>query len=108
MMAVTANGKPAVTHYTVSERFASCTLLRCRLETGRTHQIRVHLTSIGHPLIGDPVYRGRAGQQGPIVFGRQALHAQRLGLLHPDSGVAMNWSAPVPDDFRELLEGLAQ
>ena len=103
MMAVVETGKPAVTHYEVLEHFATCTLLRCRLETGRTHQIRVHLTSIGHPLVGDPVYRGRAGGAPGIAFGRQALHAERLGLRHPVDGTDMQWVAPVPADMAELL-----
>ena len=107
MMAVVPSGKPAVTHYEVLERFAACTLLRCRLETGRTHQIRVHLNSIGHPLIGDPVYRGKAAPAG-IAFGRQALHAEHLGLRHPVTGATMNWSSPIPADFAALLAGLAR
>ena len=107
MMAVVPSGKPAVTHYEVLERFAACTLLRCRLETGRTHQIRVHMTSIGHPLIGDPVYRGKAVPAG-IAFGRQALHAEHLGLRHPASGAPMNWSSPVPADIAELVAWLAR
>jgi 23S rRNA pseudouridine1911/1915/1917 synthase len=105
-MAVVANGKPAVTHVVVMERFDTCTLVRCRLETGRTHQIRVHLTHVGHPLVGDPTYRGRVGQRGPIEFGRQALHAERLGLRHPATGRTMGWSAPLPADFAELLDEL--
>ncbi|MEP7083927.1 MAG: 23S rRNA pseudouridine(1911/1915/1917) synthase RluD [Betaproteobacteria bacterium] len=105
MMAIVSTGKPAITHYAVLERYAACTLLRCRLETGRTHQIRVHLNSIGHPLIGDPVYRGKALPAG-IAFGRQALHAQHLGLLHPASGVPVQWSSPIPDDIGQLLAEL--
>lgn len=106
MMAVVATGKPAITHYEVLERFASCTLLRCRLETGRTHQIRVHLTSIGHPLVGDPVYGSRGGVAHAVAFGRQALHAERLGLRHPVSGAAVNWTSPLPADMAALLAGL--
>jgi 23S rRNA pseudouridine1911/1915/1917 synthase len=108
MMAVVATGKAAITHYEVLERFASCTLLRCRLETGRTHQIRVHLTSIGYPLVGDPVYRGRTGSASPLSFGRQALHAERLGLRHPATSVAMSWISPVPPDMAGLLAGLVR
>jgi len=101
-MAVVSAGKPARTHYEVVERFGAATLLRCRLETGRTHQIRVHLASIGHPLIGDPAYGGRSA----IAFPRQALHAARLALLHPSTGHAAAWESPLPADFRGLLEAL--
>ena len=107
-MAVVASGRTARTHVDVVERFGFATLLRCRLETGRTHQIRVHLTAIGHPLVGDPTYRGRrmtnaAAPAAMQAFSRQALHAQRLGLVHPDTGAAMLWEAPLPRDFAELL-----
>jgi len=101
-MAVVATGKPARTHYEVIERFGVATLLSCRLETGRTHQIRVHLASLGHPLVGDPAY----GKRGPIAFARQALHAARLGLVHPVTGRACEWNAPLPADFASLLETL--
>ena len=101
-MAVVPGGKPAVTHYKPVERFAAHTLLECRLETGRTHQIRVHLASIGHPLEGDATYAGR----GPQAFGRQALHAWRLAFLHPASGVEVAFESPLPDDFEALLERL--
>jgi 23S rRNA pseudouridine1911/1915/1917 synthase len=103
-MAVTNAGKPARTHYRVLERFADCTLVECSLETGRTHQIRVHLASLGHPLVGDAVYGGN--RPGGPVFGRQALHARRLGLLHPSSALPMEWESPLPADFTELLEHL--
>ncbi len=108
LMAVTQGGKPAVTHYAIVERFTTSTLLRCRLETGRTHQIRVHLTSIGHPLVGDPVYRGRATTQAPIAFARQALHAERLALRHPSSRADAEWRSKLPADMRALLDRLAQ
>ena len=108
MMAVVATGKPALTHYAVLERFALCTLLRCRLETGRTHQIRVHLTSISYPLVGDPVYRSKTGAAPAIAFSRQALHAERLGLCHPVSRSAMHWTSPPPADMAALLAGLAR
>ncbi len=115
-MAVVAHGgKPAVTHYRVVERFRGHTLLRVRLETGRTHQIRVHLAWLKHPLAGDPVYGGRprlpAGasallRETLLAFRRQALHAGRLSLVHPASGESMSWEAPPPEDFRALLEAL--
>jgi 23S rRNA pseudouridine1911/1915/1917 synthase len=101
-MAVVATGKPARTHFDVLERFTVATLLRCRLETGRTHQIRVHLASLGHPLVGDPAY----GRTGPVRFSRQALHAARLALVHPSTGHACAWTSPLPRDFQELLTGL--
>jgi 23S rRNA pseudouridine1911/1915/1917 synthase len=104
-LAVVKTGKPARTHYRVVERFVDCTLVECALETGRTHQIRVHMTSIGHPLVGDPVYGGGTSRvpSGP-GFHRQALHARRLGLLHPASGKPMLWKANLPDDMAELVQ----
>jgi len=106
-MAVVARGKPATTHFAVCERGASWSLLRCRLETGRTHQIRVHLHSIGHPLIGDPVYRlSNRGTNLPaeaLVFPRQALHAATLALAHPRTGDTLTWRAPTPPDIAQLL-----
>ena len=104
-MAVVARGKPAVTQYRVLERYADSTYVECRLETGRTHQIRVHLASIGHPLVGDPVY-GKRNVKPELAFHRQALHARRLGLVHPASREAMSWEAPIPSDMRELLARL--
>jgi len=101
-MAVVATGKPAVTRYKVRERFGDVTLLACRLETGRTHQIRVHLASIAHPLVGDPAY----GRRHPLAFGRQALHAWRLGLIHPRTRQPVEWEAPLPADFSALLATL--
>jgi 23S rRNA pseudouridine1911/1915/1917 synthase len=109
-MAVVERGKPARTHYSIEERGVGWTLLRCRLETGRTHQIRVHLSSIDHGLIGDPVYK-----KGPVSasiparasgFPRQALHAQDLQIVHPDTGAAMRWHSPLPRDMIELLDCL--
>jgi len=109
-MAVVAHGKPAVTHYAVRAGDAGWSVLDCRLETGRTHQIRVHLHSIGHPLIGDPVYvaaRQSAGlPEAARAFPRQALHAARLGLQHPGSGEARAWKSPLPDDLAQLIDAL--
>ena len=109
-MAVTARGKAATTHYTVLERGPSWSLLCCRLETGRTHQIRVHLHSIGHPLIGDPVYRFKnRSTKLPVEvldFPRQALHAARLALVHPQTGETLTWQAPMPPDIAHLLSVL--
>ncbi|MQY50320.1 23S rRNA pseudouridine(1911/1915/1917) synthase RluD [Rhodocyclus tenuis] len=106
-MAVVRGGKPARTHYRILERFIGCTLVECALETGRTHQIRVHMASIGHPLVGDPVYGGGASRI-PVgaVFHRQALHAWRLGLVHPVTGRTMQWTSPIPEDFAGLLDDL--
>jgi 23S rRNA pseudouridine1911/1915/1917 synthase len=106
-MAVIARGKAAVTHYRVVARYADATLLQCRLETGRTHQIRVHLASIGHPIVGDPVYGGRAGKARTGDFDRQALHAQELGLVHPVSRQPMSWHAPMPEDMQRLIATFA-
>jgi 23S rRNA pseudouridine1911/1915/1917 synthase len=103
-MTVTRGGKPAVTRYRILENFTACTALECSLETGRTHQIRVHMASLGHPLLGDPVY-GRATPHLP-PFPRQALHAARLGLVHPDSGTGMHWKSPLPEDLLNLLDQL--
>ncbi len=116
-MAVVASGKPAVTHYRVLERFAAFTLVLARLETGRTHQIRVHLASIHHPLVGDPLYGGRLRlpraipetlRQTLSEFRRQALHAWRLQLCHPASGETLGWEAAMPEDFRGLLSALRE
>jgi 23S rRNA pseudouridine1911/1915/1917 synthase len=110
-MAVVERGKPARTHVEVLERLDVATVVRCRLETGRTHQIRVHLAAAGHPLIGDPTYRGRRKGAADAVeqvraFARQALHAQRLGLVHPATGKAMRWESPVPADIASLIAAL--
>ena len=104
-MAVVKGGKPAVTRYRVIKRFIDTTYVACQLETGRTHQIRVHLASIGHPLVGDELYRGRI--PGP-AFPRQALHARRLGLVHPVTRELMEWHAPVPDDMEQLIAELRE
>jgi 23S rRNA pseudouridine1911/1915/1917 synthase len=103
-MAITPRGKPAITHYRILERYRGATLIACRLETGRTHQIRVHMASLGHPLLGDPVY-GRPATTLP-AFPRQALHATRLGLAHPECGTPMSWESPLPADMAALLASL--
>jgi 23S rRNA pseudouridine1911/1915/1917 synthase len=105
-MAVVPRGKPATTHYRVVSRYCDATLLDCSLETGRTHQIRVHLASIGHSLVGDPVYGHRGGKHEPRAFQRQALHARRLAFVHPESVRTMSWEAPMPEDMRELIAAL--
>lgn len=94
------NGKEAVTHYRVLERFRGYTYVECRLETGRTHQIRVHMASIGHPLLGDLVY---GPQKQPFHLHGQTLHAGVLGFIHPRTGEYMEFSAPLPDYFEDLL-----
>ena len=105
-MAVVAKGKPARTHVAIIERFGVATLVRCRLETGRTHQIRVHLAAIGHPLVGDPAYGGRRSAAGIPAFARQALHATRLALDHPAAGRSMHFDAPAPADLAALIDSL--
>lgn len=109
-MAVVAGGKSARTHFSPLESARHWSRLRCRLETGRTHQIRVHLHSLGHPLIGDPVYRsGRQVQALPaqaLDFRRQALHAERLRLLHPASRESLEFDSPLPGDMQQLLAAL--
>ncbi len=114
-MAVTHAGRPAVTHYRVLERFAAHTFIAVRLETGRTHQIRVHMAHVHHPLIGDPVYGGRLKLPRGVSedvrnalqsFRRQALHASDLGFTHPVSGADMQFHAPLPDDLLALLIAL--
>jgi 23S rRNA pseudouridine1911/1915/1917 synthase len=111
-MAVSERGKPAVSHYRVEKKFRAHTLLRVKLESGRTHQIRVHMAHLRHPLVGDPVYGGRlhlpkgAGEElidALRGFRRQALHAARLGLVHPVSGKHLEWEAPMPNDMQALL-----
>ncbi|MGI6002016.1 MAG: RluA family pseudouridine synthase [Lachnospiraceae bacterium] len=95
------NGRNAVTHYRVLERFGRYTYIECQLETGRTHQIRVHMTSIGHPLIGDTVY---GPSKDPFHLGGQALHAMVLGFIHPTSGEYVEFQAPLPEYFQKLLQ----
>jgi 23S rRNA pseudouridine1911/1915/1917 synthase len=103
-MAVTQRGKDARTSYRVLERFGHAALVECRLETGRTHQIRVHFQHIRHPLVGDSVYR--RGTRHGLAFARQALHACELTLIHPGKHQPMTWSAPPPQDFQRLLTTL--
>jgi 23S rRNA pseudouridine1911/1915/1917 synthase len=114
-IAVRDGGRDAVTHYRVSERYAHHTRLALRLETGRTHQIRVHLAHLGHPVLGDPLYAGRlrlpAGIDPVLAdvlrgFKRQALHATRLGLVHPGDGFERVWERPPPADMQALITAL--
>ena len=114
-MAVFPTGKPAVTHYRVMEKYRLHTRLRLRLETGRTHQIRVHMAHIAHPLVGDPLYGGRPrppkGASESFIqtlrdFDRQALHATMLRLYHPITGELMEWHAPIPEDMQKLIQEL--
>ncbi|WP_130831251.1 23S rRNA pseudouridine(1911/1915/1917) synthase RluD [[Erwinia] mediterraneensis] len=114
-MAVHPMGKPAVTHYRIMEHFRAHTRLRLRLETGRTHQIRVHMAHINHPLVGDPLYGGRPrppkGASDDFIatlraFDRQALHATMLRLYHPITGIEMEWHAPLPQDMVDLIDAL--
>ncbi|WP_369385512.1 RluA family pseudouridine synthase [Lentilactobacillus farraginis] len=100
--AVVLNGRPAITHFKVLERFADYTLVSCRLETGRTHQIRVHMQYIGHPLVGDPLY----GPKKTIHGNGQFLHAQELGFEHPRTHELMIFSAPLPEVFEKTLRTL--
>ena len=113
--AVIENGKDAVTHYRVLKRFRSHTHVRVKLETGRTHQIRVHMSHIRYPLVGDPLYGGRLqipkGCSGALAnvlknFDRQALHARRLGFIHPRTGEMVSWESELPADMRALLVAL--
>jgi 23S rRNA pseudouridine1911/1915/1917 synthase len=114
-MVVRADGRPAVTRYRIAKRFRAHTLVRVELETGRTHQIRVHLAHIGFPVVGDPLYAGRrripAGCTPALTaelhaFRRQALHAARLKLQHPMTGRELAWEAPLPEDMQRLLAAL--
>jgi 23S rRNA pseudouridine1911/1915/1917 synthase len=113
--AVSMSGKDATTHYRAIDRFKSHTHVKAILETGRTHQIRVHLSYVGHSLIGDPMYGGRVRfpkkaseelKEALLNFKRQALHSKKLTLAHPISGESMSWKAPLPDDMLELLKVL--
>ena len=115
-MAVTEKGKPATTHYRIVRKFPACTDTRLRLETGRTHQIRVHMAHLGHPIIGDPVYGGRKRfaknvsatiREALAAFPRQALHARRLELRHPMNGEFLELEAPLATDMAELLDRIS-
>jgi 23S rRNA pseudouridine1911/1915/1917 synthase len=115
MAVLSAGGKRAVTHYRVAKRYPHHTHIRVKLETGRTHQIRVHMAHIGHSLVGDQTYGNRfkipKGANQQLVdalksFPRQALHAFKLGLEHPGTGEYTEWTAPLPEDFRGLLDAL--
>ena len=114
-MAVVATGKPAITHYRLIERFAAHTHVRCKLESGRTHQIRVHMAYVKHPLVGDPQYGGRlrlpkgtTDELRDVLAGfqRQALHARQLTLEHPRTGEVLSWEVPLPEDMETLLAAL--
>jgi len=114
-MAVREEGKEAITHYRILEKFRRHTLIRVFLETGRTHQIRVHMSHIRYPLLGDVLYGGRVllpkGADEELIavmrgFQRQALHAAKLGLLHPATGKEMEWEVAVPDDMQQVIDGL--
>ena len=114
-MAVQTHGKPAITHYRVKQKYRAHTLLEVQLETGRTHQIRVHLTHIGYPLIGDKTYRKQKALEAKIssalrehlnTFSRQALHAASLSLTHPETGKELCFEAPLPEDFSNLVTAL--
>lgn len=114
-MAVVSSGKPAVTHYRLVERFAAHTHIRCKLESGRTHQIRVHMAHVKHPLVGDQLYGGRMrlpkGSTEELRevlsgFNRQALHARQLTLEHPETGEILSWEVPLPEDMVHLIEAL--
>jgi len=113
--AVLSSGKDAITHYRAIDRFKSHTHVKAILETGRTHQIRVHLSYVGHSLVGDPMYGGRVRfpkkaseelKEALLSFKRQALHSKKLTLIHPISGELMSWKAALPDDMKGLLEAL--
>jgi len=114
--AVSSHGKEAVTHYRVIDRYQNHTHIKAILETGRTHQIRVHLSHIGYPLMGDPMYGGKVRfpkkadvilKEAIVNFKRQALHARKLTLTHPISGELMSWKAPLPEDMLALLDVLS-
>ena len=106
-----SRGKHAVTHYTTVRELEGCSLVECRLETGRTHQVRVHLASIGHALLGDPLYGRASSAVRPVLqrlgFKRQALHAAVLGFVHPVSSVRLRFTSDLPPDMKELIDETA-
>jgi 23S rRNA pseudouridine1911/1915/1917 synthase len=103
-MAVTRqNSREAVTHWQVLCRYGPFTHVQCRLETGRTHQIRVHMAHIGRPIVGDPLYNGKKGELG---FQTQCLHARQLTFIHPRTGETMSLSCPLPEEFQNALRKL--
>ena len=117
MAVVPRGGKHALTHFSTERAWgAACALLRCRLATGRTHQIRVHMAHIGHPLVGDPVYCRRtpaaarglteAAREALLAFPRQALHAQTLGFRHPITNEPLRFTSPLPPDMAALIAAL--
>jgi len=116
-MAIVETGKPAVSHYRIAEKFRALTLLTVKLETGRTHQIRVHMSHIRHPVVGDPTYGGKVQLAKNMTqllidalrkFKRQALHAVALGFTHPETGEFMRWEIPLPDDIKHMLSVLRE
>ncbi len=117
-MAVKSGGRDAVTHYRLLKKFPNFTHIKCELETGRTHQIRVHMAHIGHPIVGDSLYGyARLNVPGKMTqalrdyiqhFPRQALHAWRLGMIHPSTQAEMQWEVPLPKDMQELLKYITQ
>ena len=105
-MAVRADGKPAVTHFRVMERIGDYTITECRLETGRTHQIRVHLAHIGYPVFGDPKYGSRKKTPFDGIIEGQALHSRQMTLVHPVTGEEMTFTAPMPKDMEKLIAAI--
>ncbi|MBZ0073097.1 MAG: hypothetical protein K8I04_15380, partial [Gammaproteobacteria bacterium] len=112
MTVVDEGGRESATYYEVEQRFVGFAHVRCQPKTGRTHQIRVHMAHLRHPMLGDPVYGGRprpptglsaAARTAVLAFPRQALHATRLALRHPGSGAVLEWHSPLPDDMAELI-----
>ena len=102
-MAITPDGKPAVTEFKILERFKNFSYVECKLQTGRTHQIRVHMAAIGHPLLGDTKYTSR---KNPFDISGQALHSHTLSLIHPTTGEKKFFTAPLPDDMKKILDKL--